>query len=63
MLCGGGALSACQPDSGEPAASHPWRAPAKAPVVAKSGTTAAEQTGGMVERRFRANLRVPGELK
>ena len=64
LLCAVALLSACNQDSGAPAASNAVvRANPKAPVVAKSGPTAAEQTAGMVQAANQGKSQVPVELK
>lgn len=64
LLCAVALLSACNRDSGSPAPSNAAVRPKpKAPVVAKSGPTAAEQTAGMVEAANQGKSQVPVELK
>jgi hypothetical protein len=64
LLCAVALLSACNQDSGSPAASNAVARPKpKAPVVAKSGPTAAEQTAGMVQAANQGKSQVPVELK
>jgi len=65
LLCAvAAALSACNRDSESPApngaAAH---VNPKAPVVARSGPTAAEQTAGMVEAANQGKSQVPVDLK
>jgi hypothetical protein len=56
-------LSACNKDSGSPASTPAAQVRPKAPVVAKRGPTAAEQTAGMVEAATQGKSQVPVELK
>jgi len=64
LLCAAALLSACNHDSGAPAASDAVARPKpRAPVVAKRGPTAAEQTVGMVEAAIQGKSQVPVELK
>ena len=64
LLCAVAALSACNRDSSSaPAANAVPRAKPKAPVAAKSGPTAAEQTAGMVQAATQGKSQVPVELK
>ena len=62
LLCTAALLGACHRDSGSaPAAAS---APnAKAPVIAKGGPSAAEQTAGMVEAAVQGKSVLPAELK
>jgi hypothetical protein len=62
LLCAVALLSACNRDS--PAASNALPRPKpKAPVVSKTGPTAAEQTAGMVQAANQGKSQVPVELK
>jgi hypothetical protein len=64
LLCAVAALSACNKDSGSaPAANSVTRAKPKAPVAAKAGPTAAEQTAGMVQAPTQGKSQLPVELK
>jgi hypothetical protein len=64
LLCAVAALSACNQDSGSaPASTAVVHIKPKAPVVAKSGPTAAQQTVGMVEAASPGKSQVPVELK
>src|SRR5450631_1723256 len=64
LLCAVALLSACNRDSGSaPAANAAAPVKPKAPVVAKSGPTAAEQTAGMVQAASLGKTQVPVELK
>jgi hypothetical protein len=56
------ALSACNGDSASPAVSNAVTA-AKAPLAAKSGSSAAEQTAGMVQAANQGKSQLPVELK
>ena len=61
LLCTAALLAACHQDSGSaPSAAG---APAKAPVAAKAGPSAAEQTAGMVEAAVQGKSVLPAELK
>jgi hypothetical protein len=64
LLCAVALLSACNRDSGStPAANAAAPVKPKAPIVAKSGPTAAEQTAGMVQAASLGKFQVPVELK
>jgi hypothetical protein len=64
LLCTVALLGACHKDSGSgDAANSAPQAKIKAPVVAKSGPTAAEQTAGMVEAAVQGKSALPAELK
>lgn len=64
LLCAVALLSACNQDSGSPAASSAVARPKpKAPVVARSGPTVAEQTAGMVQAANQGKSQLPVELK
>jgi hypothetical protein len=64
LLCAVAALSACNKDSGSaPAANSVTRAKPKAPIAAKAGPTAAEQTAGMVQAPTQGKSQLPVELK
>ena len=62
LLCTAALLAACHQDSSSApsAASAPQ---AKAPVTAKAGPSAAEQTAGMVEAAVQGKSVLPAELK
>jgi hypothetical protein len=64
LLCAVAALSACNRDSATPAASTAvTHVKARAPLAAKNGPTAAEQTAGMVEAANQGKSQLPVELK
>jgi len=64
LLCAVTLLSACNKDSGSPAPSNAVARPKpKAPVVSKSGPTAAQQTAGMVQAANQGKSQLPVELK
>jgi len=64
LLCAVALLSACNQDSGSPAASSAVARPKpKAPVVARNGPTVAEQTAGMVQAANQGKSQLPVELK
>jgi hypothetical protein len=64
LLCAVALLSACDRDSGSaPASTATARVNPKAPVAAKSGPTAAEQTAGMVDAVALGKSQLPVELK
>jgi hypothetical protein len=64
LLCAVAALSACNQDSASPAASNVVaHANPKAPLAAKSGPSAAEQTAGMVQAANQGKSQLPVELK
>jgi hypothetical protein len=64
LLCAVAALSACNRDPASPAASSAvTHAKPKAPLAAKSGPTAAEQTAGMVQAANQGKSQLPVELK
>jgi hypothetical protein len=60
LLCTVALLGACHQDSGAVAAAAPQ---AKAPAIAKSGPTAAQQTAGMIEAAASGKSGLPAELK
>ena len=62
LLCTVALLGACHKDSGTVVAAAP-QAKVKAPVIAKSGPTAAEQTAGMIEAAASGKSGLPAELK
>jgi hypothetical protein len=63
LLCAVALLSACNHDSGSPAPSNAVAPKPKAPVVAKRGPTAAEQTAGMTQAANQGKSQLPVELK
>lgn len=63
LLCAVALLSACNQDSGSPAESNAVARPKPAPVVLRSGPTAAQQTAGMVQAANQGKSQVPVELK
>jgi hypothetical protein len=64
LLCAVAALSACNRDSSSaPAGDAVPRVNPKAPIVAKIGPTAAQQTAGMVQAATQGKSLVPVELK
>ena len=64
LLCAVAGLSACNKDSSSaPAANSVTRANPKAPIAAKAGPTAAEQTAGMVQAPTQGKSQLPVELK
>ena len=64
LLCAVAGLSACNKDSSTaPAANSTARAKPKAPIAAKTGPTAAEQTAGMVQAPTQGKSQLPVELK
>jgi len=64
LLCAVAALSACNRDSSSaPAADAVPRVNPKAPIAAKIGPTAAQQTAGMVQAAPQGKSVVPVELK
>jgi hypothetical protein len=64
LLCAVAALSACNRDSASPSVSTAvTHVKPKAPLAAKSGPTAAEQTAGMVQAANQGKSQLPVELK
>ena len=63
LLCAVVLLSACNRDSGSAPANAAAPVKPKAPVVVKSGPTAAQQTAGMVQATSLSKFQVPVELK
>jgi hypothetical protein len=64
LLCAVALLGACSQDSSSPTPSNAVARPTpKAPVVAKSGPTAAQQTAGMVQAANQGKSQLPVELK